>query len=179
MPKAAVADRALFAKKVKASMADFIKASSLRGKPFTFVDDLVSAASLLGFAGDKEMLEEKAKEPEVPLGGAHARSEEYSGPETGTHLSLAFDAASQRFKLTVFAEGRLARLDTPDTNPPFIYFSNWHDGSWSSAGEAKISFEAWFRKNAKGEWELAALYPTMRARMATLSVESMLDEMPF
>jgi hypothetical protein len=101
------------------------------------------------------------------------------GTETGPHLSFATLPALKDLKLTIFAEGRLARLDVADKQAPFVMFSNWHDGPWSAVGTEKVAFQAWYRKNAKGEWELAALYPTMRARMATLSVSSMLEDAPF
>ncbi|HSI03651.1 MAG TPA: hypothetical protein VLC93_04210, partial [Myxococcota bacterium] len=82
-------------------------------------------------------------------------------------------------KLVVFAGGRLAKLVNTGGGHTFTFASNWTDGPWSSRGTDKLSFEAWYRKNAAGAWELDALYPTYWANIASLSVSSMVDGMAF
>lgn len=119
-----------FFAKVRASTAEFIRASELRGKPFAFLDDFRKA-----LAG-------------APFGDRPEKS-----------VVLAPIDLHQAWRLEVFAGGTLARL-TNDRGDPIIAFqSTYDDGPWYSNGGTILGAELWYRQGDAGEWLLDAVMP--------------------
>ena len=187
LPKATPADREAFRTAVRASTADFVRASESRGKPYKFIDELAHAAATRGMPDDPP--------PETPTQGGKKKEEvrpvkppslepvtdtpSDTGPNLHPHLNWVALPPAEKTKLVVFAGGRLAKLVSTERNETFTFASNWTDGPWGARGTAKLSFEAWYRKSASGGWELDALYPTYWSNIASLSVSSMVDGMAF
>ncbi len=183
LPKAAPAGRDAFKSATRASTADFIRASESRGKPYKFVEELTHAAATLGMPDDPSPAERekaaKARAKAPPkLEPVHDAPSD-TGPNLDPHLTWVPLPAAASTKLVVFAGGRLAKLVSKEGVHTFMFASNWTDGPWGARGTGKLSFEAWYRKNAAGAWELDALYPTYWANIASLSVSSMVDGMAF
>ena len=190
LPKAAPAEREAFRTATRASTADFIRASESRGKPYKLVEDLTHAAATLGMPGDAPPEpatkggKDKTKAPEPkpikpPTLAPVTDTPSDTGPNLHPHLTWVPLPPANQTKLVVFAGGHLAKLVSTERNETFTFASNWTDGPWGARGTEKLSFEAWYRKNAAGAWELDALYPTYWSNIASLSVSSMVDGMAF
>lgn len=114
---------------VRHDTAEFIQASELRGKPFTFLELL------------RDALEGRA------LPGR---------PSDSVYLVTRTPAA---YHMEVFAGGRLARIVFRDRDPPIVFDSKYDDGSWGSQGRRIITADLWYRRGADGNWKLDAVVP--------------------
>jgi hypothetical protein len=119
-------------KKWTQSTGDFIQASQLRGKPYRLIDQILEAATERSLPGN-------------PAGS----------------LELQPLAAAEELQLEVFAGGTLARLKPATGTPVFAFISNLPDGPRRRTGTTKLAFDAWYRLNAQGAWELDALFPRL------------------
>ena len=119
-------------KKLIDSTRDFIEASQLRGKPYRLIDQILEAAT----------------ERALP------------GNPAGT-LELQPIDAFEELELEVFAGGKLARLKPASGAPLFAFISNLPDGPRGRTGTTKLAFDAWYRQNDQGAWELDALFPRL------------------
>lgn len=116
--------------RLEAATAEFRTACEIRGKPSTFVADLVAAAAARALPG---------------------------GP-AGSLVPVEIPA-DENLRLQVFAGGTLARLTDANDQPVLAFLSTLKDGPRGQPNTVKISLDAWFRKNADGTWAPDALYP--------------------
>jgi hypothetical protein len=114
------------------STRDFIEASTLRGKPYRLIDQILEAATVRALPGN-------------PAGS----------------LELQPIAAAEELELEVFAGGKLARLKPATGTPVFEFISNLPDGPRGRVGTTKLAFDAWYRQNDQGAWKLDALFPRL------------------
>jgi hypothetical protein len=114
------------------STREFVEASMLRGKPYRLIDQIIEAATARALPGK-------------PAG----------------NLELQPLAAAEQLKLDVFAGGTLARLESASGAPLFAFVSNLPDGPRGRTGTTQLAFDAWYRQNAHGAWELDALFPRL------------------
>jgi hypothetical protein len=122
---------------VRASTAEYIRASELRGKPFAFLDELRKALNGEAF-----------------------------GNRPPDSAFLAPIAKDEKWRLDVFAGGTLARI-TNDRRAPIITFtSNYSEGPWGSLGGTVLGFELWYRKDAQNKWVLDAVMPLRSTEVA-------------
>ena len=70
-------------------------------------------------------------------------------------------AAADDLELEVFAGGKVARLKPQTGAPVFEFISNLPDGPRGRIGTTKLAFDAWYRQNGQGVWELDALFPRL------------------
>jgi hypothetical protein len=119
-------------KELLESTRDFVDASKLRGKPYRLVDQILEAATVRALPGK-------------PAGS----------------LELQPFAAVEELELEVFAGGTLARLKPASGAPLFAFVSNLPDGPRGQTGTTKLAFDAWYRQNDQGAWELDALFPRL------------------
>lgn len=117
-------------KEWKQSTAGFIEASEWRGKPYVFIDQVFEAATRLALPQN----------------------------DFGT-LELQALPEPDSLQLEIFAGGTLAKLHGKYSHPLFHFTSNLSDGPDERVGDAKLSFDLWYRKASSGQWELDAVYP--------------------
>ena len=115
---------------LRASTSSFVSACEMRGKPYRLIDQILEAAAAQALPGD-----ERGSLAWQPLP----------------------DAAE--LELEVFAGSRLARLRAADDQPFLAFASTTASGPRGMSGEAELAFDAWFRSDAEGRWELDALVP--------------------
>ncbi len=166
-----------FAAGTRASIQEFIQASELRGKPFTFLAELLETSSRLALPGDKspeEFLRDREARRQSRRGQPTRDDEPSAHPEVTPlpdgklppRLALRKLEAIGALEMSLLGDGRLARL-TGDGGQSVIQFvSNYHDGARGEPGETRLKCDLWFRKNAKDHWELDAIYPTLMAGLA-------------
>jgi hypothetical protein len=73
----------------------------------------------------------------------------------------SFDA----LEMSLLGDGRLARLTGAGGESVIQFVSNYRDGSRGAPGEIRLKCDLWFRRNAKDQWELDAIYPTLTAKL--------------
>ncbi len=119
-------------KKWMDSTHEFVEASKLRGKPYRLIDQILEASTVRALPGKRAgSLELQPLEP------------------------------ADQLELEVFAGRTLARLKPASGAPLFTFISNLPDGPRGRTGTAKLAFDAWYRQNSKGAWELDALFPRL------------------
>jgi hypothetical protein len=166
---------ASLAASVRASVQEFIQASELRGRRFTFLDELLETASKLALPGDKtpeEFLREREQQQKKKNRGAAERDDEESGhppvarlangqlpPRVALRKLDTFDG----LEMSLMGDGHLARLSGTGGESLIQFVSNYHDGPRGRPDETRLKCDLWFRKNK--EWELSAVYPTLGAGM--------------
>jgi hypothetical protein len=119
-------------KELLESTRSFVEASELRGKPYRLIDQILEAATVRALPGK-------------PAGS----------------LELQPIPAAEELDLDVFAGGTLARLKPATGAPVFEFISNLPDGPRGRIGTTKLAFDAWYRQNDRGKWELDALFPRL------------------
>lgn len=166
-----------FAKSTRASIQEFIRASEMHGKPFTFLDELLETASKLALPGDKspeEFLREREerynsrrraivpKDAESP----HPAVTPLPNGKLPPRVSLRKLDSFDNLQMSLLADGRLARLTGEGGESLLQFVSNYYDGPRGAPGGTRLKCDLWFRKNAKDQWELDAIYPTATANLA-------------
>jgi len=165
-----------FAKNTRASIQEFIQASELRGKRFTFLDELLETSSKLALPGDEtpEQFLRKREERSKNRRRLETRDDEESPHPPVTplpngqlppRLSLRKIESFDSLEMSLLGDGRLARLTGSGGQPVIQFVSNYHDGHRGRPGETRFKCDPWFRKNAKGQWELDAVYPTLTTNL--------------
>jgi hypothetical protein len=119
-------------KKLTQSTSDFIEASKLRGKPYRLIDQILEAATVRALPGN-------------PAGS----------------LVLKPIARAEELELDVFAGGTLARVKPASGTPLFEFVSTLDDGPRGEPNTTQLAFDAWYRQNSQGAWELDALFPRL------------------
>jgi hypothetical protein len=119
-------------KELMASTHEFVEASKLRGKPYRLIDQIIEAATVRALPGK-------------PAGS----------------LELEPLAPANELGIEVFAGGTLARLKPANGTPLIAFISNLDDGPRGQTGTTQLAFDAWYRQNDKGAWELDALFPRL------------------
>jgi hypothetical protein len=166
-----------FARSTRASIQEFIQASELHGKRFTFLDELLETASKLALPGDKspeEFLREREQRYNSKRGDVIPRDAESPHPavtplpngKLPPRVSLRKLDSFDDLQMSLLADGRLARLAGNGGESVLQFVSNYHDGPRGAPGKTRLKCELWFRKNAKNGWELDAIYPTATANLA-------------
>lgn len=166
-----------FARSIRSSIQEFIQASELHGKRFTFLDEVLEAASKGALPGDKspeEFLREREQRQKSQGGIAVPDDAESPHPpvtrlasgKLPPRLSLRKLDTFDSLRMSLLADGRLARLAGNGGESVLQFVSNYHDGPRGAPGETRLKCDLWFRKNAKDQWELDAIYPTATANLA-------------
>lgn len=117
-------------KELSESIQAFVEASELRGKPYRLIDQMLEAATVRARPGD-------------PPGS----------------LELQPLPPEEEVELELFAGRTLARLKQASSAPLFAFTSNLPDGPRGRTGTTVLAFDAWYRQNDQGGWELDALFP--------------------
>uniref|UniRef100_UPI001301FFE4 hypothetical protein n=1 Tax=Pelomonas sp. KK5 TaxID=1855730 RepID=UPI001301FFE4 len=177
---------------MKASMKDFVQASELRGRPYTGADELLQVAAAQALPGDKA--------PEAFLKDEEARARSRDGQrarddERGAHppvarradgslpprLALRPLASLGELRVQLLAGGRLARLTDAGGEPVIQFQSNYHDGPRGRGNTVRYMADPWFRRNAAGQWELDAIYPTQAAHQVLDNAwpQEVLEQLPY
>jgi hypothetical protein len=169
---------AAFARSTRSSIQEFIRASELRGKRFTFLDELLETASKLALPGDKspeEFLREREQHSNRQQRGVAVPDDAESPHPPVTRLadgklpprvSLRKLDSFDNLQMSLLADGHLARLTGSGGGSVLQFVSNYHDGPRGAPDETRLKCDLWFRKNAKDQWELDAIYPTATANLA-------------
>ncbi len=163
----------------KASADDFVRASQWHGKRFTFIDELVDAATKLALPGQRPP-STGGPPPKYPKGVLDAPTHNPDDPVlpgAPPRLRLKELPALGATTLNVFANGTLASLTTTDGRPLLEFVSNYHDGPWGQANSTKFEAHLWFRQDAQGAWQLDAVLPGPRALSDSLG--TVLEQLPY
>jgi hypothetical protein len=166
-----------FARSTRSSIQEFIQASELHGKPFTFLDELLETASKLALPDDKspeEFLREREQRYNSKRGAVVPKDAQSPHPavtplpngKLPPRLSLRKLDSLDDLEMSLLADGRLARLTENAGESVLQFVSNYHDGPRGAPGGTRLKCDLWFRKNAKDKWELDAIYPTATANLA-------------
>lgn len=166
-----------FAGSTRASIQEFIQASELRGRRFTFLDELFETASKLALPGDKtpeEFLRERETRRQSRPGqptrdddqSAHPAVTPLPNGQLPPRLSLRKLESFDGLEMSLLGDGRLARLTGSGEQSVIQFVSNYPDGPRGRPNETRLKCDLWFRRNAKDQWELDAVYPTLTANLA-------------
>jgi hypothetical protein len=161
---------------VRTSIHEFIQASELRGKRFTFLDELLETASKGALPGDKtpeEFLREREQLQKGRGGPAAPDDEQLAHPPVARtadgklppRVSLRKLDSFDALEMSLLGDGGLARLTGVGGESVIQFVSNYRDGSRGAPGETRLKCDLWFRKNAKEQWEVDAIYPTATANL--------------
>lgn len=173
---------------VRASTADFQRASALGGRPAWALDRLLEVATQLQLPGD-ESPEQFVRSLERRQGGRDDRDDASTAKpplrlpngQWPPRVQLRYLSVFGPLTMQTLAHGRLARL-TDALGQSLIQFqSNYPDGPRGRAGTVRLAVDPLFRLNARQQWELAALYPTSLAAIVMTDdwPHQMLDKLPY
>jgi len=190
---------AAFATPLRASMHDYIQACELRGRTFTFLDELSYAGAFLSKgittpqqaaalaapapAAQPAAPQRRPAPPRVtaPVQDGQGPDDTPPGPDgrMPPRLFLADLPPLSAVHLTLMGNGTIARL-TADYDAPLITFrSNYKDGPWGAPGTVKLAADVWFRRDAAGAWQVDALWPETSAIEQWGSLDNLLDDLPY
>jgi len=193
------AQAAAFAAPLRLSMADYIHACELRGRSFTFLDELsyagaflckgittpqaAAAAATAALAAPTPAAKRPAAAPRgiVPVQDGQGDDDTPPGPDgrMPPRLFLTELPPLSEVHLTIMGNGTIARL-TAEYDAPLITFrSNYKDGPWGAPGTVKLAADVWFRRDAAGAWQVDALWPETSAIEQWGTLDNLLDDLPY
>ncbi|MBQ0946241.1 hypothetical protein KAK07_23075 [Ideonella sp. 4Y16] len=174
---------------VRASTADFQRASALGGRPAWALDRLLEVATRLQLPGD-ESPEQFVRSLERPSGGRDSRDDAPTVADLPARLpngqwpprvQLRYLSVFGPLTMQTMAQGRLARLTDAHGQSLIQFQSNYPDGPRGRPETVRLAVDPLFRLNARQQWELAALYPTSLASIVMTDdwPHQMLDKLPY